>query len=220
MHAFKSIELEARSLLADMEKHAPQLWPNTPPARLYMCDPEAACRHLGLRYLPDSHLGKTGNTATAGMLDRHTRSVLLSSKQSFEALRFTAAHEVGHWVLHPGQVMFRDRSLGSPGGTSRPEIEQEADFFAACFLMPPKLLRDAFRTLFPVREPLTNTGVVCFNLPNGRHLEGLPPGSLEFALAVGKAESFNGRRFESLSRLFGVSPIAMAIRLRELELVR
>lgn len=219
MYSYKSIEFEARSLLANMEKHAAELWPNTPPARLFMCDPEAACRLLDLRYLPDSHLGSFGGTATAGMLDRRNRSVLLSSRQSYEAQRFTAAHEVGHWLLHPGQILFRDRALSSHAEGGRPEMEQQADLFAACFLMPPKLLRDAFHARFPVRDPMTNTGVICFNLPNGQHLEGLPPGTKEFALAVARAESFNGQRFKSLCHLFGVSPTAMAIRLRELELV-
>jgi hypothetical protein len=221
MWSFDQVELEARKLLAAIEKNSARLWPNTPPARLFMCDPEAACRLLGLRYLPDSHLGSYGGTATAGMLDCENRAVLLSSKQSFESQRFTAAHEVGHWLLHPGQTMFRDRSLSSHGGQGRPRVEQEADCFAACFLAPPKLVCKAFRARFPVREPITNTGVICYNLSmrNGQYLEGLPAGSFEFALAVARADAFNGLRFKPLYSLFNVSPSAMAIRLQELELV-
>ena len=221
MWSFEKIEFEARKLLFSIEKSAAYLWPNTPPARLFMCDPEAACRLLGLKYLPESHLGTFGGTATAGMLDRENRAVLLSSKQSFESLRFTTAHEVGHWLLHPGQVMFRDRALSSHGGPGRPRIEQEADFFAACFLAPPKLLRDAFQVRFRVKEPMINTGAICYNLSmrNGQYLEGLPAGSLEFARAVALAESFNGQHFHSLASLFNVSPGAMAIRLQELGLV-
>lgn len=221
MQSFEKIELEARKLLAEMERSAKRLWPNTQPSRLFMCDPEAACRHLGLHYLPDSHLGSFGSTATAGMLDRSRRSVLLSSKQGFEAMRFTAAHEVGHWILHPEQQLFRDRALTAPGGTGRPPLEKEADFFAACFLAPPKLVRAAFNPRFPVGVPLTNTGAVCFNLSprNHQYLEGLPAGSLEFALAVARAEFFNGQYFKSMASLFSVSPQAMAIRLLELGLV-
>ncbi len=221
MRNFADIELEARKLLAEIEKNAKRLWPNTPPDRLFMCDPEAACRLLRLHYLPDSHLGAFGGTATAGMLDRTTGAVMLSSKQSFEAQRFTGAHEVGHFLLHPEQQQFRDRALSSQGGPGRPVIEQEADYFAACFLIPPKLVREAFKARFPVREPLTNTGAVCFNLSamNHQYLEGLPPGSMEFALAVARAQAFNGVRFKSLSHQFCVSPPAMAIRLMELGLV-
>lgn len=221
MWTFTKIELEARKLLSDIEKNAAQLWPNTPPSRLFMCDPEIACQLLGLRYLPDSHLGSFGGTATAGMLDRQKRAVLLSYKQSFESLRFTAAHEIGHWTLHAEQHMFRDRALSAPGGPGRPLIEQEADYFAACFLVPPKLLRQAFQTCFPIRQPVTNTGAVCFNLSaiNGQYLESLPAGSLEFAIAIARAEFFNGSSFKSLASLFNVSPSTMGIRLLELGLV-
>ena len=215
------IEYEARMLLVDIERNASSLWPNTPPARLFMCDPEPACRLLGLSYLPDSHLGSYGSTATAGMLDATNRAVLLSSKQSFESLRFTAAHEIGHWLLHPGKSLFRDRSLTSHGGRGRPREEQEADLFAACFLVPPKLLRKAFFARFPVREPMTNTGAICWNLSmkSGQYLEELPIGSLEFALAVARTDGFNGQHFKPLHQLFNVSSSTMAIRLQETGLV-
>lgn len=215
------IELEARKLLAKIEGHAKFIWPNTPPSRLQMCDPVAACELLGLQYLPDQHLGSYGGTATAGLLDRRNRAVLLSYKQTFEALRFTAAHEVGHYILHPQQVLFRDRSLSEPGGAGRPRVEQEADYFAACFLAPPKLLRSAFKARFESPVPLINTGAVCFNLSqqNGQRLESLPPRSREFSRAVARAERFNGKQFKSLATLFNVSPSAMAMRLEELELV-
>lgn len=221
MWSSSQIELEARKLLFEVEKHAGQLWPNTPPNRLFMCDPEAACRLLGLHYLSDSHLGAYGGTATAGMLDRTTMAVMLSSKQSFEVQRFTGAHEVGHFMLHPNQQQFRDRALSAYGGLGRPVVEQEADYFAACFLIPPKLLLEQFRRRFPVREPLVNSGSVCFNLSakNHQYLEGLPPGSMEFALAVARAQSFNGVPFKSLADQFSVSPSAMAIRLMEMGLV-
>lgn len=217
----KEIEFEARRLLAEIEKNATRLWPNTAPSRLFMCDPAAACRVLDLKYLPDSHLGLYGGTATAGMLDRKNRAVLLSFKQSFESLQFTAAHEVGHYLLHPEEVMFRDRSLTAPGAPGRPLSEQQADYFAACFLIPPKLLREAFRARFPILEPITNTGTVCFNLSvqNAGRLEGLPSGSLEFAVAIARAAFFNGNHFKSLASLFNVSATAMAIRLMELHLV-
>jgi Zn-dependent peptidase ImmA (M78 family) len=219
---FPAIELEARSLLGDIERNAKRLWPNTQPRRLHMCDPEAACRLLGLRYLPDSHLGSYGGTATAGMLDRRNMAVLLASstRYGFEAQRFTAAHEVGHYLLHPGEILFRDRSLSDHGKGVQP-IEREADYFAACFLMPPKLLRQAFQAMFQVRPPLTNTSAVCYNLSaaNVAYLESLPPRSMDFALAVARTPGFNGQRFVPLNRLFNVSASAMALRLLELELV-
>lgn len=52
----QQIEYEARRLLVEIEAHAKELWQNTQPDRLFMCDPEAACHVLGLQFLPDSHL--------------------------------------------------------------------------------------------------------------------------------------------------------------------
>ena len=66
-------------------------------------------------------------------------------------LVFTFAHEVGHWVLH--------RKLLNSGGGSTPcrtailcrkkdakkPIEWQADYFAACMLLPEKWVRLAFR---------------------------------------------------------------------------
>lgn len=215
------LELEARKLLNEIEKHAGELWPNTKPSRLFMCDPAAACSLLGLRYLPDQRLGIYG-TATAGILDRTQMAVLLSSRQSFEAMRFTAAHEVGHFILHPGQTMFRDRSLSSHGGEGRSQVEREADAFAASFLMPPKLVAAAFRARFPNQKlPLANTGTICFHLAarEAQYLETLPAGSREFAIAVARAQHFAGQYFKSLAELFSVSATAMAIRLQDMGFV-
>jgi IrrE N-terminal-like domain len=221
MRSRSQIEHEARMLLAEMEQHADLIWPNTQPDRLYMCDPEAACRLLGLECLREPHLGSYGDTGTAGMLDRKRGVILLSTKQRFEGLRFTAAHEVGHYLLHPGEVMFRDRSLSDHGGPGRLPTEREADWFAASFLAPPKLVQKAFRARFQGHEPLTNTGATCFMLSasNASYLESLPANSLEFALAVARAERFGGYSFKSLTSLFGVSPTTMALRLMELGLV-
>ena len=222
MWSSDQIELEARKLLAEIESNATQLWPNTQPSRLFMCDPVAACRLLGLQYLPDQRLGTYGGTATAGILDRRRMAVLLSSRQSFEALRFTTAHEVGHYMLHPGQIMFRDRSLSSQGGEGRSPVEREADIFAASFLMPPKLLKAAFVARFPNQKvPLSNTGAICFSLSSreGQYLETLPAGSREFAIAIARSERFARAHFKSLAQLFSVSPSAMAIRLQDMQLV-
>jgi IrrE N-terminal-like domain len=66
--------------------------------------------------------------------------------------RFTIAHELGHWVMHrPGQQkLFCRRATVAPedsdfekareGRPPLPEIEQEANAFAAALLMPPRLI--------------------------------------------------------------------------------
>jgi Zn-dependent peptidase ImmA (M78 family) len=56
--------------------------------------------------------------------------VLLNSDKYLARLRFTAAHELGHHVFDDGAQM--DQDINS----SRSFLEQRANGFAACFLMP------------------------------------------------------------------------------------
>jgi Zn-dependent peptidase ImmA (M78 family) len=64
--------------------------------------------------------------------------VLITSERSPAIQRYTAAHEIGHWILHEKhlQVDGEDEVLGRPSN----EFEQEAQLFAGYFLMPPTLL--------------------------------------------------------------------------------
>ena len=65
-------------------------------------------------------------------------------------LVFTCAHEAGHWVLHRPFIDSAMRS-GQGGDTiicrsknSKQPIEWQADYFAACLLMPEKKVEKAF----------------------------------------------------------------------------
>jgi Zn-dependent peptidase ImmA (M78 family) len=87
-------------------------------------------------------------------------------------LCFTLAHEAGHWVLHrelidqasPGRgfIFCRSRDAKKP-------IEWQADYFAACLLMPKACIRDAFtRVCGPQPLVLHNvesaySGPICFD---------------------------------------------------------
>jgi len=60
---------------------------------------------------------------------------------------FTVAHEAGHWELHR-HIYFRSRRrpvvMCRTSGARLPK-EWQADFFAACLLMPRYLVRDAWK---------------------------------------------------------------------------
>lgn len=73
-------------------------------------------------------------------MDSASVGVLVTTQRPLHIQRFTAAHELGHFVLdHEGSL---DREVGPPTRTSgRPIVEVEADAFAAEFLMPKWLLR-------------------------------------------------------------------------------
>lgn len=62
---------------------------------------------------------------------------------------FTAAHELGHAVLHKQTVMHRDRPVdGSYNNKKRSLPELQADRFATHFLMPKKIVIEIFQELF------------------------------------------------------------------------
>jgi hypothetical protein len=78
--------------------------------------------------------------------------------------RFTAAHEVGHWQLHRHllatdllQASFLEDApkpnVVCRTSQRRERIEVQADAFAACLLMPRKLVRSAWKDSFPDDRP-------------------------------------------------------------------
>lgn len=67
-------------------------------------------------------------------------------------IRFTLAHELGHFMLHSDDVpLFIDKTerFNRDGNSSTGEImrEREANAFAAALLMPEKLVREQVETL-------------------------------------------------------------------------
>jgi Zn-dependent peptidase ImmA (M78 family) len=73
-------------------------------------------------------------------VDSSTVGILITTERDLHMQRFTAAHELGHFVLeHEGSL---DREVRYPGDTKDRELpEVEADAFAAEFLMPKWLVR-------------------------------------------------------------------------------
>ena len=66
-------------------------------------------------------------------------------------LVFTCAHEAGHWVLHrqyvdvEGRRNSKDEPIVCRPRDAKAPIEWQADYFAACLLMPEKEIREAFQ---------------------------------------------------------------------------
>lgn len=64
--------------------------------------------------------------------------VLITSERSAAVQRYTAAHEIGHWILDQDQLALDgEREIL---GTSPIERERQAQIFAGYFLMPPPLI--------------------------------------------------------------------------------
>lgn len=157
------------------------------------------------------------------MIDRNRRKIAVSTTARPHATRFTGAHEIGHWVLHNDEVMHRDRPIEGVTGEPlpRPVKEQEADYFAACFLVPRKLAVAALESTFLTNGQLVLNDTSAFFLSpdNPDFLLSARSDSWDFAVAVASATSYGGRHFTSLASQFRVSVSTMAIRLRELQLI-
>ncbi|MGH6881774.1 MAG: ImmA/IrrE family metallo-endopeptidase, partial [Hypericibacter sp.] len=159
----------------------------------------------------------------AGLIDRQANKIAVSRKFPPETMRFTGAHELGHWLMHSKEVMHRDRPIKglSSDGAARSPREQEADYFAACFLIPKKPLVAAFELAFKTKTPFvfndTSAFWLCGTDPDS--LLRADSSSLDRALALASAEHYAGTHFISLAKQFRVSITSMAIRLKELKLL-
>ena len=112
-------------------------------------------RSLGLRLIYEDLEKVFGSKDVLGATYVESRIICINERlfehSSEGRLVFTCAHEAGHWVLHRRYVD------GEGGGNSKDEaivcrprdakapIEWQADYFAACLLMPEKEIREAFQ---------------------------------------------------------------------------
>jgi Zn-dependent peptidase ImmA (M78 family) len=121
--------------------------------------------------------------------------------------------------MHKQTGLHRDQPIDGGPRTKRDPVEKEADYFAACFLMPQKLLRAVFAQRFPAE--VLNYEVLCHLLNRNHDSKTAQRLSNQNGLARALAElnSISGQQVLSLAEMFKVSREAMAIRLEELQLV-
>lgn len=83
--------------------------------------------------------------------EEKTKKILISNELKYPAARFIIAHELGHYVLHydrndmskqKGKVFFHVDTH-----ENKAKEEQEADYFAACLLMPQKTFKNKYEEL-------------------------------------------------------------------------
>lgn len=222
------IEGKAEALRRRIKSRCLELWPDGEPGIADMYDPRVACDVLGISYFEfpyfeDRFSGQPGGSV-AGVLDRQRNTISVATNFSNEEIRFTTAHEVGHWVLHEKEVLHRDKPVDAHflNSDERPQIEREADYFAACFLMPGERVAAEFQIRFGSQIPFEINEDVAFWLAptDVDSLLNSPKRSMKRALALASAHQFNGRPFDSLAEKFKVSKSAMAIRLLELSLFK
>lgn len=75
------------------------------------------------------------NDKVSGVIQRNPPIIYLNETDSKERKTFTLAHELGHYLLHKG-TKFRVDKYNYQANTPEAKEETEANFFAACLLMP------------------------------------------------------------------------------------
>lgn len=123
-------------------------------------------RYLRLRLVYDDLEKILGAKDVLGATYVHSRLICINERLfedgSEGRLVFTCAHEVGHWVLHRRYVRSKKRT--NSGSTAivcraseaKEPIEWQADYFAACLLMPADAVREAFQRVCELPEIVFN----------------------------------------------------------------
>jgi Zn-dependent peptidase ImmA (M78 family) len=222
----RKIEDTARRLRRQVYDRREEYWPDREPHPLEMLEPAIAAHVLGVEfhYMPDLMISVPGvRFETAGILDRRSKTIAVATRFGTEVTRFTAAHEIGHWLLHPtDRMQHRDMPIKGIEREERDPREREADYFAAVYLMPDRFVRKVFRAMFLTDEPFVFDEATAYHLRPYDVDALLYPDrdSIDREIALASAKSFNGRPFaKSLAEMFHVSVGTMAIRIRELGLV-
>lgn len=221
--AHNEIEKVATRLQQQLWRDRANIWSSPPSNPIELLDPTIALELIGYQYALVETLGQyyhDGNQIeVAGIIDNSMNQVSISRKFPPNIRNFTAAHELGHALLHEATGLHRDRPLDG-SSLSRDEIECEADKFASYFLMPGKYVKKCFQQSLATDCFFLNEDT-SFALTRGttinlaRNCKSLR----DLSRILASTESYNGVRFVSLANQFRVSVETMAIRLEELELV-
>ena len=221
----------ARKLLIGLWKRRGEFWPrDIDPEELFPLDvPFVIHNLLGIRVEePEEIPSEEEGLEIAGFIDREGKRIVAAQKYKRQWRRFTLAHELGHWILHPDVVYRRERPLTGAEryDYKRPHEEVEADAFAAELLMPTKLLNKVFYKSFgaPIDGKVPNDDLAFwFSATSPTTIEPselAARGSRYRALLLAQAEIWQSTSVIPLADRFGVSPTAMAIQLEGLGLVR
>lgn len=156
----------------------------------------------------------------AGMIDKNKGLISVSTQFPEEVMNFTAAHELAHLILHDQAVLHRDRPIDGSSNITKDRLEQQADKFAAYFLMPASIVKEAFFLIFDVEKLYINKNtVLALRGGNLYDFKNKCKDERGFANVIAEADYYGGKSFNSLAKIFKVSVGAMAIRLIELDLV-
>lgn len=221
----KEIEQRTKDLQKNIWQKRNEIWSidSAPTDPIDMLDPAVAFGLIGYDFDTDETLGQYSyggkQIEVAGIIDSNSKLVRISRRFPNNTRNFTAAHELGHALLHDARGLHRDRPLDG-SSISRDSTEFEADKFATYFLMPRKLVNTRFKRFF-LTDNFSLNEDTSFALTRDNSITiGKSQNTIrDLSRILSSTESYNGVRFISLANQFRVSVEAMAIRLEELELL-
>ena len=233
----KRARARARDLLLSLWSRRHRLWDPVPrsPDDIFPLDVRlVAERGLGVRFeepeeipIPVQSSRKSVPVRTAGFIDRKERRIVVAQGVPREYRRFTAAHEIAHWLLHPDLLYHRDRPLKGNERLmpERTQVEFEADVFAAELLMPSKHIVRTYLERFGQVMKASNLDEQAVFWLSGGNRRGERPANFAargmrfLSLRIATCAAYGGRHFVPLVERFGVSATATAIRLEEQRLI-
>jgi len=223
-YSIDEIEEQVSNLHKIIWRNRNKIWPNTVPANpIDMLDPVIALKFIGYNCDLKETLGQFRSDGklieVAGTIDRHSKQVQISRRFTPHIRNFTAAHELGHAILHETSGLHRDKPLDGTA-KSRDPIEFEADKFASFYQMPRNLVRNIFKRLF-LTDSFSLNEDTAFALGLGDYHVAKNKFKVlrQLSRLLARTEHYNGVRFISLASQFRASTEAMAIRLEELGLL-
>ena len=128
----RAIEYEARRLQFEIWNSRELRYPLGVPGIPTLFDPRNVADHCGLYYEERERLDTDfhGGGEAAGLWRKDRSTILISRNFPYEVRRFTAGHEIGHFILHPHvgeRTLHREFGFNAPR-ENRPALEREADF--------------------------------------------------------------------------------------------
>jgi formiminotetrahydrofolate cyclodeaminase/Zn-dependent peptidase ImmA (M78 family) len=222
----EDIEHLVRRLHLTIWDYKNKIWKtNTPTKPLEILDPEKVIDLIGYSLSKTTTLGQYSEGGdifeVAGYIDNKDKKISISEQFSKEIQLFTAAHELGHAIMHEQSALHRDMPIdGSNSIYGRDRTETQANKFATYFLMPKKQIVRTFISIFSTELFIIDESTA-FALISGS-IDDLKSecGNLRaLSRKLASTESYNLKRFPSMAQQYSVSVEAMAIRLEELKLL-
>lgn len=203
-------------------KHRKTIWKkSTPVEYLDILNPAKVFKKaLGYEFFNEVEFNESNEIA--GLIDQPNKLVLISKDYPRSTQNFTAAHELGHAILHDQNVLHRDRPTDGSNIDKRNKVEFQADKFATFFLMPSELVKRVFGELFGTDKFVLDDNSA-FYLTKGKKSQNELRKNYKdlngLAIILASTDYYFDKPIPSISKLFNVSVGAMAIRLLELDLL-